>query len=334
MLDRLTLDQLRILIAVAETGSFSAAGRRLGRVQSAISQAVQLLETALGIALFDRAGKSPVLTAAGRVLLDDARQVVRGAEMMRVRAQSVVSGIEAELTLAVEQVFPSTVLMESLKAFAEAFPLLPVTIFTEGLSAAETRLHDGLAQLGIYWPPFADAPDFEATFFGSVPLVPVVAATHPLAGERAPLTSDVLARHVQLVWTDRSPSGVSGGIVSSRVWRFADLGSRLEYLLAGFGWCNMPMHMVETHIAAGRLNRLELKEHGGRLRGFPLYVVHKRNHPPGRAGRWLIDDLRKRFPDGEYLDAPRGTRDEIQTVRGTNQARPSRGRSQKKGVGG
>jgi DNA-binding transcriptional LysR family regulator len=44
MLDPLTLDQLRILIAVAETGSFSAAARRLGRVQSAVSQSIQWLE--------------------------------------------------------------------------------------------------------------------------------------------------------------------------------------------------------------------------------------------------------------------------------------------------
>ena len=54
MLDRLTLDQLRVLVAVAETGSFSAAARKLGRVQSAVSQAAQTLEEVLGAALFDR----------------------------------------------------------------------------------------------------------------------------------------------------------------------------------------------------------------------------------------------------------------------------------------
>ena len=62
MLDRLTLDQLRVLIAVAETGSFSAAARQLGRVQSAVSQAVATLEDILGTALFDRYGKTPSST--------------------------------------------------------------------------------------------------------------------------------------------------------------------------------------------------------------------------------------------------------------------------------
>ena len=81
MLDRLTLDQMRVLIAVAETGSFSAAARKLGRVQSAISQAVQSLESALGTPLFEREGKLPKLNDAGRVILQDARLVVDGAEL-------------------------------------------------------------------------------------------------------------------------------------------------------------------------------------------------------------------------------------------------------------
>ena len=78
----MTLDQLRILVAVAETGSFSAAARKLGRVQSAISQSVQSLETTLGIPLFDRDGKVPKLNDAGRALLGDAQQLIRGAETL------------------------------------------------------------------------------------------------------------------------------------------------------------------------------------------------------------------------------------------------------------
>ena len=83
MLDRLTLDQLRALIAVAETGSFSAAARKLGRVQSAISQTIQSLEDTLGVELFDRAAKTPKLNETGRVLLQDAYGLVHGAEALR-----------------------------------------------------------------------------------------------------------------------------------------------------------------------------------------------------------------------------------------------------------
>src|ERR1700743_3972732 len=97
MLDRLTLDQMRVLIAVAETGSFSAAPRRLDRVQSAVSQSVQSLESTLGVELFDRAAKAPKLNETGRVLLQDAYGLVHGADALRARAESIARKIEPEV---------------------------------------------------------------------------------------------------------------------------------------------------------------------------------------------------------------------------------------------
>lgn len=74
MLDRLTLDQLCVLIAVAETGSLSAAARQLRRAQSAVSQSVQALEATLSVTLFDRAARIPKLTEAGLALLAEPRK--------------------------------------------------------------------------------------------------------------------------------------------------------------------------------------------------------------------------------------------------------------------
>jgi DNA-binding transcriptional LysR family regulator len=326
MLDRLTLDQLRVLVAVAEAGSFSAAARRLGRVQSAISQTVQSLEAALGIAVFERAGKTPTLSDAGRVILEDARNLLRGADTLRARAASIAADVEPELTLAVDAIFPNAVLMASLKALSAAHPCLPVTLYTEGLGAAEQRLRDGAARLGIYSPVATGVRGLETEFLAAIPFVPVVAAAHPLAAEPGPLSRDALEQHVQLILTDRSPlsAGMSGGIVSPRIWRFVDLASRLDYLLAGFGWGNMPLHLVAEPIAAGRLKRLDLKENNGRLVSLPIHVVHERGRPPGRAGRWLLDDLRRRLPRGDggaIILPPQDTPD---TVAPTCPSRPTK----------
>jgi hypothetical protein len=98
------------------------------------------------------------------------------------------------------------------------------------------------------------------------------------------------------VLTDRAPltqRTLGGGIVGHHIWRFADLATRLEFLLAGFGWCNMPVHMVADHIAAGRLKRLETAEHSAIA--FRIHVVHERGRQIGSAGRWLIADLRARI---------------------------------------
>jgi DNA-binding transcriptional LysR family regulator len=84
-----------------------------------------------------------------------------------------------------------------------------------------------------------------------------------------------------------------GGIVGLHLWRFADLATRLDFLLAGFGWCNMPSHMVVDHIAAGRLKKLNIANREDVA--LPIYVVHERGRAPGRAGRWLIADLRERL---------------------------------------
>ena len=79
MLGNLSLDQLRVLVTIADTGSFSAAGRELRRAQSAISQAVATLESLQGVVLFDRSGRQPRLTEVGQVLVDQARLVLVGA---------------------------------------------------------------------------------------------------------------------------------------------------------------------------------------------------------------------------------------------------------------
>ena len=294
MLDPLTLDQLRILVAVTETGSFSAAARKLGRVQSAISQSVQSLETTLRIPLFERDGKVPKLNDAGRVLVSDAKQLIRGAESFRARAENIATDVEPELRLAVDPVFPTEVVMATLKGLRAVFPFLPVTLFTEGLGGPEQRLRDGLAHLGLY-APLPTSGDLDSEFLVTIPTVPVAAADHPLAAEPEPISRATIEREIQLVLTDRTPitAGLTGGIISLRQWRFADLPTRLEYLLAGFGWCFMPLPVIREHIDSGRLKVLTLGEN--QAREFPIHAIYERGRPPRKAGRWLIEDLRRRL---------------------------------------
>jgi DNA-binding transcriptional LysR family regulator len=304
MIDPLTLDQMRVLVAVAEAGSFSAAARRLGRVQSAISQAVQAMETTLGIRLFDRSTKTPTLTDAGAAILEDARAILRNATALRARAQSIASDVEAELTLAVDTTFPMPLLMRSLEALRGAFPLLPATVFTESLGGAQETLLSGAARMAIL--PLREnlTPELSAEFLTTMSLVPVVAAGHPLASAPEPIRRETLEPQVQLVLTGRSAyaQNMRGGIVSHHLWRFADLSTRLEFLLAGFGWCSMPQHLVADHIEAGRLKRLVLAE--TEPVEFKVYVARERGRELGRAGKWLIADLRERLKGCPGAKAP------------------------------
>lgn len=301
--DGMTLDQLRAFVAVAETGSFSAAARRLGRVHSAISQSVATLEDQLGVALFERGGRTPSLSEAGTVLLGDARRVLGEARALKARAAAMGPDIENELTVAVDGYFPAAVLMDAVTAFREAFPLLPVSIFTEGLGGAEQRLRDGVVGMAVYALALTGARDLESAYLTDVEMLPVVSPHHALAELPGPVSVDMLQPHVQLVLTDRTPltHNTSGGILGSRIWRFADLATRLQYLLAGFGWCFMPEHVVRDDLAAGRLVRLDLASVGPTR--LALSAVWERGRSPGRAGRWLLEDLQRRLA-GEVAVPP------------------------------
>src|ERR1700719_3774449 len=180
MIDSLTLDQMRVLVAVADAGSFSAAARKLGRVQSAISQSIQTLETTLGLSLFDRSGKTPQLTDAGKALVGAARGLIAGARASRARAQSSAEDVEPELTLAVDSMLPIPLLMESLKALRVAFPLLPASVYTEALGGAEQRLRDGAARLAIYTITPASPSDLVSEFMTRIAMWQVVRARQPL----------------------------------------------------------------------------------------------------------------------------------------------------------
>lgn len=147
MIGSLTLDQLRVLVTIADVGSFSAAGRQLSRTQSAISQAVNTLESVQGVLLFDRSGHRPRLTEIGRVLADQARRVLATANKFEAVAASTRAGLEPELALAIDPLIPTDPLIESLRALNASFPDLGVTFSTEGLGGSLRRLRSQSAAL-------------------------------------------------------------------------------------------------------------------------------------------------------------------------------------------
>src|SRR5271170_4767500 len=117
MLDAITLDQLRTFIAAADEGSFSAAGRKLRRAQSVISQTLANLEGQFGVKLFDRTRRRPVLTAQGQVLLAHARTVAGDIDRLKAHAKHLAGGLEPELSIAVDAMYPMAALTAAVMAF-------------------------------------------------------------------------------------------------------------------------------------------------------------------------------------------------------------------------
>jgi DNA-binding transcriptional LysR family regulator len=294
MLDGVTLDQFRSFVAAADEGSFSAAGRRLGRAQSVISQTLANMEGQLGIKLFDRSGRIPVLTEAGRALLPDARAVAGSIDAFKARARGLAGGLEAELPVVVDVMLPTPVLTQAVTEFSQHFPDVPLRLYVEVLGAVLQPVLDGKCAFGIVGTLPDIAGNVVREHLMEVQVVPVAAPFHPLGRHAGPLTFNDLSGHVQLVLTDRSnlSNGTEFGVVSTKPWRLADLGAKHAFLKAGMGWGGMPLHLVQADIDSGALVVLDIVEMPKRGAWVPLSAVFKADAPPGPAARWLIERIK------------------------------------------
>jgi len=294
MLDGVSLDQLRTFIAAVDEGSFSAAGRKLRRAQSVVSQTLANLEAQTKLTLFDRSGRYPKLTEQGRALLAEARAVVYGMDDFKARARTLAEGLEPELSAAIDVMYPMESLTFAVGLFRERFPNTPLRLYVEALGAVAQLVLDGACRIGVIgsMPVVPEGMDAEKLL--DVPMVSVVGPSHALAAHKGPISLREVARHVQLVLTDRSKltEGRSYGVLSKQTWRLADLGAKHAFLRAGFGWGHMPLAMVKDDLDTGRLVRVKLAHYLPNTPPMSMFAVYRKDALPGPAGRWLIDQLK------------------------------------------
>ena len=294
MLDGVSLDQLRTFLAAADEGSFSAAGRRLHRAQSVVSQTLANLEAQLGVQLFDRSARLPVLTEDGRALVSQARVVAGSMDAFKARARGLAEGLEPELAVAVDVMFPIMVLTYAIGDFQSLFPDTPLRLYVEALGAVLQPVLDGRCAFAVMGSLPLVPTEMQRERLLSVRMVMVAAPDHPLGRHEGVIPTDELGRHVQLVLSDRSDLSKDRefGVFSPKTWRLADLGAKHAFLRAGLGWGLMPDHVIAADLADGALVALRVQdaEPDGLL--MPMHAVHRTEAPPGPAGRWLIERLK------------------------------------------
>jgi DNA-binding transcriptional LysR family regulator len=194
--------------------------------------------------------------------------------------------------LAVDAMLPVRTIVDLCREFAMQFPSVQLRLFTETLSAVSALVLDGTCQIGVVGPA-AHSQGLERSYLASTLLVPVAASTHPLAKLRGAIATAVLAEHVNIVFSERGhgKKAPDQGVLSPNTWRVADLGTKHALLLGGLGWGNMPEHMVNDDLAAGRLVRLRPAAWAEDEWLLSLSVVHKPELAQGPATRWLLQRL-------------------------------------------
>ena len=248
--EALEFDALRVFKAV-EAGSFSAAAKQLGRAQSAVSYIIRELESKLGGNLFDRSGYRPRLTEAGRLLLPRIEQLLQDAAVLRAAADALAGGVEPEVTLVIDSLYPMASLAAPLAGFSKKYTHVRLRMLVEPLGAAAQAVHNGGADLGILVALADRFEELEPHSTLTVELVPVAAPCHPLAQAQlraqGPLELQLAREHLQMVLTDRSNRsiGYDKGVHASHTWWLADLSLKRTLLLGGVGWGSLPRHLLQ-----------------------------------------------------------------------------------------
>jgi DNA-binding transcriptional LysR family regulator len=293
MLDGVTLDQFRTFIAAVDEGSFSAAGRKLRRAQSVVSQTLANLEAQLGVKLFDRSSRYPQLTEEGRSLLIDARSVANTIDGFKARARAMREGLEPELAVAIDVMYPMDAVTQAASHSRKKYPHTSLRLYVEALGGVIKPVLNRSCSIGVIGSLPLVPDELHAEPLLDVPFATVVSPNHSLAAVRGAISKSEIEKHVQLVLTDRTTltEGRDYSVQSPLTWRLADLGAKLAFLRAGLGWGHMPLHMVSADLDANALVRIRVED-VARSPVMAMKAVFRKDSPPGPAGRAFIAQLK------------------------------------------
>jgi len=291
MYDPVTLDQLRAFVAVVEEGSFSAAARKLRRVQSAISTSMANLESQLGVPLWDRSTKVATLTDQGQAVLGSARRVLSEVDALRRLTVGMTLGLEASVSLCIDALFPLKALVDLCAAFTKEFPAVDLRVDVQVLSAVSARVRDGAASLGVA-SPAGLTPGLDSVALAPIRMIPVASPRHPLASLEGRIAAKHFADAIQIVLSERTSEGVADqGVLSARTWRVGDLHTKHELLRAGLGWGNLPEHRVRDDLRSGKLVALRPAAWGEDEHRLHLSAIYRPDAVFGPAHRWVLTQL-------------------------------------------
>lgn len=177
------LRQLRYFVKVAETLNFSEAAKALYVTQSTLSQQVRQLEAELGTPLFERSSHHVALTEAGSVILANARQALREAEMCAERINDINNLSTGTLNIGVTYSF-SPILTETILTFTKRYPRIKLNILYKPMSELMTLLRDGTVDFALAFRPSQPVEGVESHILFQNQLSVIVGTHHPLAGRQ------------------------------------------------------------------------------------------------------------------------------------------------------
>ena len=291
MRNPLTLEQLRVFVAVAERQHMTRAAEALNLAQSAASAAIATLELRHGTKLFDRIGRGITLTDAGALFLPEARAVLACAEAAELVLSELGDLKRGTLTVQASQTIASYWLPRYLVAFRRAHPGIEVRLTVGNTAQVAAAVHEGAAELGFVEGETHD-PALVVAPVARDQLVIVVAPGHPWA------TADRVTAGMLLdtEWVLREPGSGTRSVFETALEGFglspADLRVALELpsneavraaVEAGMGATAISASVAAPSLEAGLLQAIDITLPD---RGF--YVLRRAERYRSRAAAALL----------------------------------------------
>lgn len=279
-------ESLEAFLQAVETGSFSAAARKLNKSQSTISSAIANLEADLGVVLFHRQNRQPTLTPQGHKILPYIQSIVAASERLDEVSVRLAGNIEPRLSFVLSDMWQTAHHESILKRFSEKFPDIEFECLIAEDEDVIELLQSGRAHVGVLRVQKRYPVDVTvARLQPGAEMAIYLHKEHPLAQEKT-MEIDRLHTIRQLcLKTYSDPTSPQGG---GPTWSSPSLLMLLEMAEQGFGWGILPRWLV-AQFGHNVLQELPI---AGWPQRIDVDVIWSNKAPPGAAGRWMIDQLR------------------------------------------
>lgn len=277
---RISLEQWRAFVAVVDAGGYAQAAERLNKSQSAITYAVQQIEALLELKAFEIVGRRAVLTATGQLLHRRAQALLDEAQGLEQAARTLSAGWEAEITLAVEIIFPTPILLAALARFGEVSPHTRIEIIESVLGGTPEALLEGRAQMVISGQV---PPGFIGQALMNLRIAPAAHPDHPLHRLGRTLTLRDLRAHRHLVVRDSGArrTRASSVLEAKQRWTFSNIASSIDAACRGHGFAWYAQDKIREEVQRGELKELPLRGGGERWAQLYLIVADPESAGPG-----------------------------------------------------
>ncbi|AMJ94915.1 LysR family transcriptional regulator [Alteromonas stellipolaris] len=285
-----TLEQWRMFKAVVDAGGFNQAAALVHKSQSSVHHAVQKLENAIGVVLFENSGRKVKLSPQGELMYRRAAFVLNEAQKLEAVAASLQAGTETLLRIAVDIIFPSDLLYNVLSKVSEEFPLLRIEIEETVLSGANSLLDSGNVDIAI--SPFPYPGGFSEDLC-EIDFAAVAHVNHPLHALDRALTLEDLKSHRQIVVRDSSAERKvdAGWLGADQRWTVSHIRTSVDMISQGLGFAWIPIAIIKKELEEGLLLPLPIDSNSG-LRRAMLYLTFEDGDGLGPAARSFIGELR------------------------------------------